>query len=489
MDAVDLVSFLENIPLILFLAFLAVILLTVLINRITSKIHDRWKSKYISQIRKELQEQWVETCTQEIKTKLQADYEKERQTWYRQRDHKNAQYLAEMEETYKQLSHDYFKDLYTSEINKMRILINQAAIDRLKSDRAQLEQDKIDFNDMRRAFLDERKESTAKIKEQLREFFLERYRQGFEKQTQSYPWLAQQYADFLYIYDEKTAEELVRKSRPALRAAEEVRRIAGEKRDLQKQLKSAQYQLNYYETLFPWLEDFKELDPHEGAALVMGAEDSDEYVSYHEWLSPEEYQELPDVEKFQLALDRYVRKHKTNWQAGIEYERYVGYRFEQMGYTVQYTGALEKLEDMGRDLIAQKKGGTYIIQCKRWATEKTIHEKHVFQLFGSYVHYQIETDERNIHCALYTTAQLSDTAQKAADMLDIAVSIFPMKEYPLVKCHIADNGEKIYHLPFDLQYDRIRNRQNGRLIYVDTVKEAENLGYRRAYRWRGGHSS
>ena len=335
----------------------------------------------------------------------------------------------------------------------------------------------------------ENEKEKEEFKDQLKAAFLERYRQGFEKQIQSYPWLAQQYADFLYIYDEKTAEKLERKSRPALRAAEEVRRIAAEKRDLQKQLKSAQYQLNYYETLFPWLEDFKELDPDEGAALVMGAEDSDEYVSYHEWLSPEEYQELPDVEKFQLALDRYVRKHKTNWQAGIEYERYVGYSFEQMGYTVQYTGALEKLEDMGRDLIAQKKGGTYIIQCKRWATEKTIHEKHVFQLFGSYVHYQIETDERNIHCALYTTAQLSDIAQKAADMLDIAVSIFPMKEYPLVKCHIADNGERIYHLPFDLQYDRIRNRQNGRLLYVDTVKEAEDLGYRRAYRWRGGHSS
>lgn len=477
----DFGSFLVTVPLILFLAFLALSLLIGLINRIIDKIHAHWKNKYLPQIREEIRKELQEKWAKEIKEKLQSDYDKERAIWHQQRDRENSRLMN----SYQQTCRQYYQNLHLSKLREMRIQVEREILEELNEERTQLKQDQIDLDNMRHLLLVEKKE----YKEQLKKIFLDRYRQGFEKQIQSYPWLAQQYADFLYIYDEKTAEKLERKSRPALRAAEGLRRIANEKRDLQKQLKSAQYQLNYYETLFPWLEDFKELDPDEGAALVMGAEDSDEYSSYHEWLSPEEYQELPDVEKFQLALDRYVRKHKTNWQAGIEYERYVGYCFEQMGYTVQYTGALEKLEDMGRDLIAQKKGGAYIIQCKRWATEKTIHEKHVFQLFGSYVHYQIETDERNIHCALYTTAQLSDTAQKAADMLDIAVSIFPMKEYPLVKCHTADNGEKIYHLPFDLQYDRIRNRQNGRLLYVDTVKEAEDLGYRRAYRWCGGHSS
>ncbi len=430
-------------------------------------LHRRYKDKRLSKYKQllspQMEKQFLEFHGKRLEEKVESVLSEERVRLQNEL-HTEAEHYA------KQVAHKEHEKLWNQIYAQMRFQQTQCY-------------QKIEFQ------IAKNETEKEQFKEHLKTVFLDRYRQGFENQVQSYPWLAQQYADFLFLYDERTAKELEHKSRPALRAAEEVRRIASEKRDLQKQLKSAQYQLNYYEALFPWLEDFKELDPHEGAALVTGAEDSDEYVSYHEWLSPEEYQELPDVEKFQLALDRYIHKHKTNWQAGIEYERYVGYSFEQMGYTVQYTGALEKLEDMGRDLIAQKKGGTYIIQCKRWAVEKTIHEKHVFQLFGSYVHYQIETDERNIHCALYTTAPLSDTAQKAADMLDVTVSMFPMKEYPLVKCHIADNGEKIYHLPFDLQYDRIRNRQNGRLIYVDTVKEAEDLGYRRAYRWRGGHAS
>ncbi|MEY3495804.1 MAG: hypothetical protein RJA80_26 [Actinomycetota bacterium] len=29
-----------------------------------------------------------------------------------------------------------------------------------------------------------------------------------------------------------------------------------------------------------------------------------------------------------------------------------------------------------------------------------------------------------------------------------------LKQYPVIKCNIASNGEKIYHLPFDQQYDK-----------------------------------
>jgi hypothetical protein len=47
------------------------------------------------------------------------------------------------------------------------------------------------------------------------------------------------------------------------------------------------------------------------------------------------------------------------------------------------------------------------------------------------------------------------------------------------------DGIKIYHLPFDQQYDRtiIEEERNER--YVETVKEAEALGFRRAFRWKG----
>jgi hypothetical protein len=46
------------------------------------------------------------------------------------------------------------------------------------------------------------------------------------------------------------------------------------------------------------------------------------------------------------------------------------------------------------------------------------------------------------------------------------------------------SGERIYHLPFDQMYDRtvIGNMPGER--YVHTVREAEGLGFRRAFRWR-----
>ena len=47
------------------------------------------------------------------------------------------------------------------------------------------------------------------------------------------------------------------------------------------------------------------------------------------------------------------------------------------------------------------------------------------------------------------------------------------------------NGEKIYHLPFDQQYDRTLIKEEKNECYLETVKEAEALGFRRAFRWRG----
>ena len=55
-----------------------------------------------------------------------------------------------------------------------------------------------------------------------------------------------------------------------------------------------------------------------------------------------------------------------------------------------------------------------------------------------------------------------------------------MQEYPRIKCNI-NNGEKIYHLPFDQQYDRTQIKNNGE-FYAFTVKEAILKGFKRAKR-------
>ena len=208
------------------------------------------------------------------------------------------------------------------------------------------------------------------------------------------------------------------------------------------------------------------------------------------WLSPEEYEKLDNAEKYQLALDRWRNRKKEDWDIGIEYERYIGYRLESDGYKVTYLGATLGLKDMGRDLLAKKGDKVLVIQCKRWSKEKTIHEKHIFQLYGSTAMLSIENPNVEYKGVFITSTELSETARKCADFCKISVvENCPMEDYPLIKCNFSKTGEKIYHLPFDQQYDKIVISKNKQSCYVWTTKEAEEKGFRRAYRWTGNKES
>lgn len=301
------------------------------------------------------------------------------------------------------------------------------------------------------------------------------------------PLLAKQFSDFMYINDLLDADYLENKPRPAFTAAEKVREIAKQKRVLQEQCKLQQYQLNLYETAFPWLAEFKEISAEDlqQLASIDTAPDS-EYSSLKKWLSPQEYQSLPSAERLQLALVRYTERQKTNWQIGIEYERYVGYCYEKKGYKVRYFGATEGLEDMGRDLIVTQGKKLFVIQCKRWSTEKIIHEKHIFQLYGTTILQKLENPDKHVSGLFITTTILSELAKSCADYLHITVvENYPLREYPLIKCNVSKNGEKIYHLPFDQQYDRVIINPDDGDCYVSTVQEAEEKGFRHAWKWHG----
>lgn len=301
------------------------------------------------------------------------------------------------------------------------------------------------------------------------------------------PYFAKQFADCLYLIDLKAASDLENKARPAFTAAEKVREISSQKRALQEQCKLLEYQLFLYESVFPWLSDFKEISADDLASVanIVAAPES-EYSTLRNWLSPQEYQTLSETDRLQLALDRYSSRQKSNWQVGIEYERYVGYCYEQKGYKVRYFGATEGLEDMGRDLIVSKGKNLFVIQCKRWASEKTIHEKHIFQLYGTTILQVMEHPECQVSGIFITTTSLSSLAKSCANYLHIAVvEKFPLKPYPLIKCNISRDGDKIYHLPFDQQYDRVIINPSDGDCYVSTVQEAESKGFRHAWRWHG----
>lgn len=301
------------------------------------------------------------------------------------------------------------------------------------------------------------------------------------------PYFAKQFADCLYLIDLKAASDLENKARPAFTAAEKVREISGQKRALQEQCKLLEYQLFLYESVFPWLSDFKEISADDLASVAnIAAAPESEYSTLRNWLSPQEYQTLSETDRLQLALDRYSSRQKSNWQVGIEYERYVGYCYEQKGYKVRYFGATEGLEDMGRDLIVSKGKNLFVIQCKRWASEKTIHEKHIFQLYGTTILQVMEHPECQVSGIFITTTSLSSLAKSCANYLHIAVvEKFPLKPYPLIKCNISRDGDKIYHLPFDQQYDRVIINPSDGDCYVSTVQEAESKGFRHAWRWHG----
>jgi Restriction endonuclease len=153
---------------------------------------------------------------------------------------------------------------------------------------------------------------------------------------------------------------------------------------------------------------------------------------------------------------------------------------------VSYQGIFKGLEDLGRDVIAERDGEIEVIQCKRWAQHKVIHEKHVFQLFGTVVAMRIERPQAGVRGAFVTTTSLSERAREFARQLEIVVQEqFPLDDYPRIKCNVARaSGERIYHLPFDQQYDTTVIEPARGERFVATVAEAEQLGFRRAWRWQ-----
>lgn len=337
-------------------------------------------------------------------------------------------------------------------------------------------------------FINKELQSHRKLKKEHQQEYIkqkEEIQQIVNEKSQTYPWLANLYADYLMTFDEEEAERLRNKSRPAEKAAETVQRIAREKRELNTKCKLIEHQLLVYENLFPWLLEYKELTPEDAAEYAqVSTADENEYTILKNWLSPEEYNKLPAIQKYQLALDRYNSKQKSKWQIGIDYERFIGYQYEQLGYKVKYNGALQGLEDMGRDLIASKDNTVLVIQCKRWAKEKTIHEKHIFQLYGSMTLAKRENSDKTIKGVFVTTTYLSPVAKDCANILRIKViENKHFEPYPQIKCNISKTGEKIYHLPFDQQYDTTMINPKDGDFYATTVQEAEDAGFRRAWRW------
>jgi hypothetical protein len=327
----------------------------------------------------------------------------------------------------------------------------------------------------------------------------------YKEKSHGFPWLANAYAEYQSLIELQIAKVLETKKHPAKKSAEVLREISSTKREIVKKFKITKSLLEMYESLFPFLIDFKGEDLDDYLRVILqenrDTQVEDEVIIY---TTPGERETLTKQELFQRALDRYWQKTKSPWELGRDCERFIGYLYEKEGYSVYYQGIVEGFEDLGRDLIAKRDNEIAVIQCKRWSQYKVIHEKHICQLFGTTLKYYIENQHsliQNKQSVLFpelmklnkikgvfiTTTSLSPKAREFAEALGIIVKEkYSFEKYPSIKCNISrSTNEKIYHLPFDQQYDKTIIELERNECFVERISDAEGLGFRRAFRWKG----
>ena len=316
-----------------------------------------------------------------------------------------------------------------------------------------------------------------------------------------FPWLSKAYEDYFELKNLKEEKFLRNKKRPAISAADKVKELRNKYKEQEKNYKLFEYKIKYYEEIYPELTNLIAQDQEEEMKV-----NSYEYNSVNNekdivsrYLTNQQYADLPENERNQLALDNYKKRKKSKSQIGRDYERYCGYLWEKEGFKVEYKGIIDGFDDLGRDLIAKKDNEIHIIQCKYWAEWKEIHEKHIFQLFGTTIQYCLEEKiienkniqdiydfvkllkEKRVVPYFVTKTKLSDRCKKIAKKLNIEViENLRIEEYPIIKCHLKGK-DKIYHLPMDQQYDKIKI-DNKNTFYVNTVQQAISKGCRRAYK-------
>ncbi len=306
-----------------------------------------------------------------------------------------------------------------------------------------------------------------------------------------FPWLAKAYEEFFKLQDRSIIDFLQYKKHSAVSAAAVVKEQSRLRREAEKEKKIAQYLVEYYENIAPFLIDLKEevdIATEQERELLKEYSEEELEDAITQFLSKEEYRKLPSVQRNQMALDRFWKRPKSKWLIGRIYERYIGYLYEQEGYDVEYVGIFKGFEDLGRDLICQKGKDFIVIQCKNWSQFRTIYEKHIFQFFGTVFQYKDENPDKKVQAIFYTSTQLSDLACRFAKELkiDLKENFKMNKEYPAIKCNVSRvDGSKIYHLPFDQQYDKTKVEKSRGEFYCATVKETEEAGFRRAFRYKG----
>lgn len=309
-------------------------------------------------------------------------------------------------------------------------------------------------------------------------------------------WLSERYSDFQFLVDEKSI--IYPKYKSASKCSDAQREFAKTNKELRKRNIELELQLRKAEKSFPEISEIIELRLNDEKI-------DDENLNTTEKIdilvNVIDQKNLTKKEILEKALENYITRQKSKTEIGRDYERYIGYLYEKKGYKVEYHGIKNSYDDLGIDLICTKVYETLLIQCKNWKKSKVIHENSINQLFGTAMKYFLQDSKQNtikpgeipftntIKPLFITTTNLSERAKEFANIRQVETLQIPFdKEYPRIKCNFGKDEygleTKIYHLPFDQMYDKINIIKNGGL-YVKTITEAEERGFRKAFRWRG----
>ncbi|WP_194852439.1 restriction endonuclease [Nonlabens antarcticus] len=302
--------------------------------------------------------------------------------------------------------------------------------------------------------------------------------------------LATVIADLKFLNFDISASQLLSNKKPAKIEAKRIGELKKDVKEMFVEFKEMKYKYENLLKLFPELEiyiDDLSISFHNSELSLDGVKNSFDRV--RNFVDKEKYDLLSTTERNQLALDNYISGPKSKWQIGRDYELYCGSVYKSENWNVQYFGIEKKLEDLGRDLIAIKDDAVHVIQCKYWSERKLIHEKHIAQLFGTTIMFELENKDlflKSFIPVFMTNIDLSETAMRFAKKLGVIIKKESFGDFDRIKCvaRRLENNKitNIYHLPFDQQYDKIK-MSNDDVFFASTVKEVEEQGYRRAFKY------
>ena len=298
------------------------------------------------------------------------------------------------------------------------------------------------------------------------------------------------------MMDARNSGYLLYKKTPAPKAHQAVTEANAETRNWKRRAIAWRNHAILYEAQAPWIANSLDYTVEEVLEGLQALQQEQGDFAQHDdpvekYLIAAEWKALTPAQRNQLALDRYFEsRQKSAWLAGIAYERFIGHSYEVDGYTVEYQGAIMGVNDLGVDLVCQRDSVTHLIQCKRLSEIKArpVRENAIAQLHGAtlvFAHTKnIPIDK--ITPIIITTYQLSDEAKRFASILGIKYQEQVLfAKYPSIKCNVSRSGERIYHLPFDQQYDVTKVVPSDGDCWALTVAEAEAKKFRRAFRWHG----